>query len=194
MNNSFYALVFRQKHIKRWGLMRNLREESLAEHSAQTAMLAHALALIGNRYFGESYDTDRAALLALFHDTAEVYTGDLPTPVKYFSPEMRENYRAIEQNAVSALLCHLPGELVPDYEKILNENGDEKLAKLVKAADKLSALIKCLEEEKGGNTEFSAAGRSTEQALARLECKEADYFIRHFLPSFSLTLDEMQNG
>lgn len=196
MNNSFYALIFRQKHIRRWGLMRNLREESLAEHSAQTAVLAHALALIGNRFFGENYDAERAAVLALFHDTTEVYTGDLPTPIKYFSPEMRENYREIEKSALYALLRHLPDELAQDYENILDFSGqdDKKLEKLVKAADKLSALIKCLEEEKGGNSEFLAAARSTKNALLSLGCKEAEYFVDQFLPTFLLTLDEMQEG
>lgn len=196
MNNSFYALIFRQKHIRRWGLMRNLREESLAEHSAQTAVLAHALALIGNRFFGENYDAERATVLALFHDTTEVYTGDLPTPIKYFSPEMRENYREIEKSALCALLRHLPDELAQDYENILDFSGqdDKKLEKLVKAADKLSALIKCLEEEKGGNSEFLAAARSTKNALLSLGCKEAEYFVDQFLPTFLLTLDEMQEG
>lgn len=192
MNNSFYALIFRQKYIKRWGLMRNLRDESLAEHACDTAILTHALAAIGNRYLDKHYDTERAVTLALFHDTGEVYTGDLPTPIKYYSAEMRDNYKTIEKNAVEALLCHLPEELVPEYRPLLLGDSDP-LYRLVKAADKLSALIKCIEEEKSGNSEFSAAKASTLAAIEALQCEEADYFVKHFLPAFSLTLDEMQS-
>ena len=160
MNNSFYALIFRQKYIKRWGLMRNSRDESLAEHASETAILTHALCTIGNKYFAKDYDTERAVTLALFHDTTEVYTGDLPTPIKYFSSEMRDNYKMIEKNAQETLLSHLPEELRPDYNALL-DSDDDPLHRLVKAADKLAALIKCIEEEKSGNPEFSAAKTST---------------------------------
>ncbi len=193
MNNSFFALIFRQKYIKRWGLMHNLRDESLAEHSSETAILAHALATIGNTYFKKNYNVERAVTLALFHDIPEVYTGDLPTPIKYFSDEMRENYKLIEENAVNALISHLPTELAPQYKELLSADGDE-LYRIVKAADKLSALIKCIEEEKSGNYEFSAAKAATLASLERMGSEEADYFIEHFLPSFTLTLDEMQKG
>lgn len=192
MNNSFFALVFRQKYIKRWGLMRNLREESLAEHASETAILTHALCSIGNLVFGKNYNTDRAVTLALFHDIGEVYTGDLPTPIKYFSQEMRQNYKDIEENAAEALLAHLPAELVPTYRPLLS-GEDDPLYPLVKAADKLAALIKCLEEEKSGNCEFSAAKKATLEAITALHSKEADYFVGHFLPAFSLSLDEMQS-
>ena len=191
MNNSFYALIFRQKYIKRWGLMRNSRDESLAEHASETAILTHALATLGNRYFGKQYDTERAVTLALFHDTCEVYTGDLPTPIKYFSSEMRDNYKMIEKNAANTLLSHLPEELRPDYAPLIDAD-DDPLYRLVKAADKLAALIKCIEEEKSGNPEFSAAKKATLQSLRAMNMEEADYFTEHFLPAFSLTLDEMQ--
>ena len=192
MNNSFFALIFRQKYIKRWGLMRNSRDESLAEHASETAILTHALATIGNRCFEKEYNVERAVTLALFHDTCEVYTGDLPTPIKYFSSEMRDNYKMIEKNAQDTLLSHLPEELRPDYIPLL-DSDDDPLYRLVKAADKLAALIKCIEEEKSGNPEFSAAKTSTLQSLSAMKLEEADYFVEHFLPAFSLTLDEMQS-
>ena len=192
MNNSFFALIFRQKYIKRWGLMRNSTDESLAEHASETAILTHALATIGNKYFGKSYDIDRAVTLAVFHDTCEVYTGDLPTPIKYFSEEMRENYKAIEKNAANVLLSHLPEELRPDYRALL-EGDEDPLYRLVKAADKLAALVKCIEEEKSGNTEFTAAKVSTLASIESMHMEEADYFIKEFLPAFTLTLDEMQS-
>ena len=192
MNNSFYALIFRQKYIKRWGLMRNSRDESLAEHASETAILTHALCTIGNKYFNKNYNIDRAVTLALFHDTSEVYTGDLPTPIKYFSSGMRESYKLIEKNATDTLLSHLPEELRPDYTPLLDADADP-LYRLVKAADKLAALIKCIEEEKSGNPEFSAAKESTLQSLSDMKMDEADYFIENFLPAFSLTLDEMQS-
>ena len=192
MNNSFFALIFRQKYIKRWGLMRNSTDESLAEHASETAILTHALATLGNKYFGKSYDIERAVTLAVFHDTCEVYTGDLPTPIKYFSEEMRENYKAIEKNAANVLLSHLPEELRPDYRALL-EGDEDPLYRLVKAADKLAALVKCIEEEKSGNTEFTAAKVSTLASIESMHMEEADYFIREFLPAFTLTLDEMQS-
>ena len=192
MNNSFFALIFRQKYIKRWGLMRNSTDESLAEHASETAILTHALATISNKYFGKSYDIDRAVTLAVFHDTCEVYTGDLPTPIKYFSEEMRENYKAIEKNAANVLLSHLPEELRPDYRALL-EGDEDPLYRLVKAADKLAALVKCIEEEKSGNTEFTAAKVSTLASIESMHMEEADYFIKEFLPAFTLTLDEMQS-
>ncbi len=192
MNQSFFALVFRQKYIKRWGLMRNTRDESLAEHAAETAILTHALATIGNNYYGKSYNVDRAVTLAVFHDTSEVYTGDLPTPIKYFSTEMREEYKLIEENAANTLLAHLPDELRPTYQDLLMGDLDP-LYRLVKAADKLAALIKCIEEEKGGNREFSAANATTLRSLVDMKMPEVDHFVKEYLPAFYLTLDEMQS-
>ena len=190
MNNSFFALVFRQRYIKRWGLMRNVSDESLSEHSAQVAMLAHALALIGNKHFSKEYDPGEVAVAALYHDATEVYTGDMPTPVKYFTEEMRSNYKAIEENALSVLLSHVPEEMREDYREVLAY--PEELETIVKAADKLSAYIKCIEEVKFGNSEFISAKESTLASIRAMKCPELDYFVDVFLPSFELTLDEMQ--
>lgn len=190
MTNSFYSLVFRQKYIKRWGLMRNISEENLSSHSFEVAIIAHALAIIGNTYFGKSYNPDRVCTIALFHDAEEVYTGDMPTPIKYFNDDIRDTYKEIEKIASKSLISKLPTELQPTYSNILN-NEDEEIYKLVKAADKLCAYIKCIEEEKCGNTEFSLAKESTKKALKTLDLPELKYFIDNMLPSFELTLDEM---
>lgn len=171
--------------------MRNVNDENLAEHSAQVAMLAHALALIGNKYFGKNYNVGDIVTAALYHDASEVYTGDMPTPVKYFTPEMRENYKAIENNALDALLSHLPNDLKPDYREILCYSPE--LETLIKGADKLCAYIKCIEELKCSNTEFEKAKASTYNSLKAMNCPELDYFSEHFLPAFELTLDEMQS-
>ena len=193
MSSSFYALAFRQKYIRRWGLMRSVRDESLSEHANDVAVLAHALAVIGNTYFGKSYDVGRVVTCALFHDLPEVYTGDMPTPVKYFNDTTRESYRGVEEQAVSLLLSKLPAELVPVYDDVLHApENDPDVKRLVKCADKLSALIKCMEEERSGNKEFSRARESTEKALEVLSCPELDYFRENILPSFDMTLDEMQ--
>ena len=192
MENSFYALLFRQRHIRRWSLMRNSSEETLSQHSMQTAVLAHALALIGNRYFGKDYDPDRAASLALFHDVPEVITGDLPTPVKYYSEAVREGYAAIERDAVDRLLSKLPEELRPDYAPLLTPSeSDRDLMKLVKAADKLDAYIKCVEERGAGNSEFLSAEKTIRAKLEASDCEELRYFTEHLLPAFDATLDEI---
>lgn len=192
MNNSFFSLIFRQRYIRRWGLMRNVSDENLAEHSAQTAMIAHALAMLGNRRLGKSYDPGAVCVYALYHDATEVYTGDLPTPVKYYNAEMRENYRKIEDHALDALISHLPPDLSEDYREIL-EIPDPDVHRLVKAADKLCAYIKCVEEIKAGNSEFSDAAKTTYAALEGTDCPELRLFMDEFLPSFSMTLDQMQN-
>ena len=190
-NNSFYALVFRQKYIKRWGLMRNTLPENLSEHAMETAVLAHALALIGNEYFQKSYNPDRIATLALFHDVPEVYTGDLPTPVKYFDRNTRESYQNIEDQAIASLLGKLPTPLRTTYRELF-QGGSEEEHRLVKAADKLCAYIKCVEEEKCGNSEFLSAKASTARSIAGMSCEELDWFVEHLLPTFSMTIDEMQ--
>lgn len=190
--NSFFALLFRQKYIQRWGLMRNTTPESLAEHTAEAAVIAHALAVIGNTHFGKSYDADRIAALALFHDATEVLTGDLPTPIKYFSPEMRQNYALIEEEAIAKLLSKLPEELRPSYEPLFfPENEDPDVLRLLKIADKLCAYIKCLTEEASGNREFRSARNTIEAELNKIDSKELTYFRTHFLDAFSLTIDEM---
>lgn len=191
MDSSFLALLFRMKYINRWGLMKNSRNENLTEHTAETALIAHYLALCGNRYFQKSFDPEHLALLALYHDATEIITGDLPTPIKYYSREMRETYRAVEENAQNELLARLPDELRDDYAAYIREDCTPEERLLLKAADKLSALIKCVEEEKNGNTEFSRARESTLASIRALHCDEADRFLETVLPAFSLTLDEL---
>ncbi len=190
--NSFYALLFRQKYITRWGLMRSVTPESLAEHTAEVALIAHALAIIGNTYFGKSYNADRAASLALYHDAPEVFTGDLPTPIKYFSPETKKDYDVIEQHSIERLLKRLPSELKDEYSALLvpNESDAEEM-QLVKIADKLCAYIKCLTEEAAGNREFVAARSSTEAILDKIDSPELKFFRENLLEAFSLSLDEI---
>lgn len=192
-NYSFFALAFRQKYIRRWGLMRNTMTENLSEHAMETAVLAHALALIGNEYFEKQYDPDRIATLALFHDVPEVYTGDLPTPVKYFDENSRESYKHIEEQAIASLLSKLPDKLRPTYAKIFKGGAPDE-HRLVKAADKLTAYIKCVEEEKCGNTEFLSAKAATAKSLSAMQCPELDFFMKHLLPAFAMTIDEMQEN
>ena len=190
MASSFYSLLFRQKYIKRWGLMRNVTDEDLAQHSAQTAILAHALGSIGNRVFSKHYDLGRIVQVALYHDISEVITGDLPTPIKYYNTTIRDNYHEIEDNAVRLLLEKIPPELLPDYSDLLLCN-DPEIHLIVKAADKLCALIKCLEEEASGNAEFREAKLATEASLRAFACEELQWFMEHILPTFSETLDRM---
>lgn len=192
MAHSFFAVFFRQKYINRWGLMRNVTAENLSTHAAEVACLAHALALIGNTYFNKNYDADRVATLALFHDLPEVFTGDLPTPVKYANETLRQCYAQLEAQANNQLTDRLPPELQSQYRSLLEpSDSDKELKKLVKAADKLCSLIKCIEEEKSGNSDFSSARASTEKSLKAMSFEELDYFIEHFLPAFSGTLDEL---
>ena len=190
MKNSFFALLFRQKYIKRWGLMRNMTEENLEEHSAETAFLAHALALIGNKYYGKDYNADKIAVFALYHDAAEIITGDLPTPVKYYSEEMRRNYKEIEASAEKMLLSRLPEDFRGIYGNIFSGASKEE-KKIIKSADKLCALIKCIDEIKSGNIEFKNAEESTRRSLIEMDCPEANYFMEKFLPSFAESLDEI---
>ena len=193
MDNAFFPLVFRQKYIRRWGLMRNVSPETLSEHSYEVAVTAHALAVIGNALFGRSYDTGRVTLLALFHDVQEVFTGDMPTPVKYHNSEIRANYAAIEKNATDQFLAKLDPALLPEYEPLLRMDSpaDADLEPLVHAADKLCAYIKCVEEKKSGNTEFRSAEKSISRALDKIELPELDWFRRNVLPAFERDLDEL---
>lgn len=191
-NNSFFAVFFRQKYINRWGLMRNVTNENLSTHAAEVSCIAHALAVIGNTYFGKSYNADRVAALALYHDMPEVFTGDLPTPVKYANEALRSCYAELEAKAVEQLTDRLPKELQGEYKGLLEMNDeDRQLKKLVKGADKLCALIKCIEEEKSGNSDFSSARASIERSLNEISFEELDYFIKNFLPAFEGTLDEL---
>ena len=191
MNSHFYAMLFRMKYIDRWALMRNTRSENLSEHSLETAFIAHALCIIENKRFGGATNPEKAAVLALFHDTPEIITGDLPTPVKYYSAQIKNAYDDMEQVAVKRLLDLLPSDLRPDFEEIYNEK-DEHILKIVRAADKLSALIKCRDEIRMGNREFIIAEKAALEAIKRLELPAAEVFINEFLPSFSLSLDEQQ--
>ena len=192
MSTNFFALLYRMKYISRWGLMRNSRTENISEHSLETAIIAHGLAVMRNRRFGGNVNPDRVAILALFHDASETVTGDLPTPVKYFNPEISASYKQVEHIALEKLLTMLPDDMREDYRDILiPTEADEEAMKLVKAADKLSALLKCIEEESAGNGEFALAKQSTLKSIKELNIPEADEFIRDFLPAYKLTLDEL---
>lgn len=191
MTSHFYAMLFRMKYIDRWALMRNTRKESLAEHTLETAFIAHALAVIENRRFGGNVNAEKAALLALFHDAPEIITGDLPTPIKYYNPEIKQIYNEIEDAASERLLGLLPDDLRPDFVGLFN-NTDPHLKAIVKAADKLSALIKCRDELTLGNRDFSSAEESTLKAVKALDLPAAEVFVKEFLQSFSLPLDEQK--
>ena len=186
----FFAMLSRMKHINRWGLMRNTRAENLCEHSLETAFIAHALCVINNKRFGGSLNPERAAVLAMFHDTTEIITGDMPTPIKYNNEKIREVYRQIERSAADKLLELLPGDMQEVYSDIYS--GNEEYKKIIRAADKISALIKCIEERNMGNAEFNVAEQSTIKAIKELELPEADVFVDEFLPSYRLTLDEQK--
>lgn len=193
MNENFFAYISRMRYITRWSLMRNSYEENIQEHSHMVAVLAHALAVIRNEKFGGSVDAGKVAVAALYHDASEILTGDLPTPIKYYNPEIRDSYKAIESVAQDKLLSMLPEELRGAYAPLLKEE-DAQIASLVKAADKLSAYIKCVEEEKAGNNEFRAAAAQTYAALRDNPLPEVQYFLAHFLDAFSLTLDELNES
>jgi 5'-deoxynucleotidase len=191
MKSHFFAYIFRMRFISRWALMRNTAPENVQEHSHQVAVLAHALAVIRNRYFGGHVDPGQVAVAALYHDASEIITGDLPTPIKYFNPAIKSAYKDVEAVANRKLLSMLPGELQEDYGPILN-GGDPEVRTLVRAADKLSAYIKCVEEVKAGNTEFREASEQTRRALEGFDLPEVGWFLQTFLDSFSLSLDEMK--
>ena len=190
MKNNFYALIARMKNISRWALMRSVMPENVQEHSHMVAVLAHALAVIRRDVFKEPCDPDKAAVSALFHDASEILTGDLPTPIKYNNPEIMTAYRRIEADASEKLLKMLPAELRLSYRPILL-GEDPELHRIVKAADKLSAYIKCIEERRAGNDEFLLAEQKTLETLQSYQMPEVDYFLEHFIPAFSSTLDEL---
>ena len=191
MANEFYALLGRMRYITRWGLMRNSVPENLSEHSYMTAVLAHALALIRREILHlEGPDPDRCAVAALYHDASEILTGDLPTPIKYYNPEIRTAYKEVERIAASKLLDMLPAQLRQCYESDVLEN-DQALEPIVKAADKLSAHIKCLEEQKTGNTDFDSAAKQTWDAMKEMNRPELDWFLNFCLGAFSLNLDQL---
>lgn len=193
MSNSFFALISRIKNITRWSLMRNSAVENVQEHSHMVAVIAHALAVIRRDIFGGEADPGLTAATALFHDASEIFTGDLPTPIKYFDLDIMSAYKRVEEIASVKLLATLPAEMRPAYELLLSPAGtDEGATALVKAADKLAAYIKCIEELKTGNNEFKPAAKQTLKKLKALEMPEVEYFLKNLVPAFELSLDEME--
>ena len=191
MANEFYALMGRMRYITRWGLMRNTFSENISEHSHQVAVLAHALALIRRDVLKlEGPDPDRCAVAALYHDASEILTGDLPTPIKYYNPDIRAAYKQVERVAGERLLDMLPPALRASYEHLVLED-DAAVEPIVKAADKLSAHIKCLEEQKAGNTEFDSAASQTWESMKAMGLPELDWFLDNCLGAYSLNLDQL---
>ena len=191
MKSHFFAYISRMRFIQRWALMRNTAPENVQEHSHQVAVLAHALAVIRKEKFGGTADPGRVAVAALYHDASEILTGDMPTPIKYDNPAIRKAYKDVEAVAEGKLLRMLPQELQTVYAPILTPT-DPEVTQLVKAADKLSAYIKCVEELKAGNNEFREAAAQTRRALEAYELPEVAYFLEIFMDSFALTLDELK--
>lgn len=192
MSSHFYAFLSRMKYINRWALMRNTSEENLSQHSHEVAAVAYALCVIGNRRYGKNYNCERAALLGLYHDMPEILTGDMPTPVKYFNPEIKDAYKKVEKVAAEKLIDTLPEDLRNDFTFLFDKKDeDRELWKIIKAADKISALIKCIEERKAGNVDFAKAEIATLEYIKQMNLREADDFIKDFLPGFELTLDQL---
>ena len=192
MQSGFFALMSRMKYIRRWGLMRSTTEENIAEHSLQVAWVAHALATIENKLFGGDYDACRIGMIGAYHETGEIITGDLPTPIKYFSPEINVAYKKVEKVAEKRIIATLPKELKEDFAPLIQPTEKEKT--LVKYADKLTALIKCVEELQSNNNEFKSAHSSLEAELKAYDSPSVDYFMEHFIGAYKLTLDELTEG
>ena len=191
MANQFYALLARMRYITRWGLMRNTFSENIQEHSHQVAVLSHALALIRQQILGlEGPDPDKCAVAALYHDASEILTGDMPTPIKYYNPQIMDAYKQVERIAGERLLQMLPPQLADCYRDYVMEE-DPQVTMVVKAADKLSAYIKCVEEQKAGNTEFDSAARQTMDSMKEMELPELTWFLENCLEPFSLNLDQL---
>ena len=189
VNNGFFAMLFRMKHIKRWGIMNSLIPDHLSTHSLEVGFLAHSLALIGNEKFGKDYDCDRITVKAIYHDVPEIFTGDIPTPVKYYSNDTKQAYSAVEAASLSKLTEMLPGEFREEYMALFEHTAEEKI--IIKSADRISAYIKCLEEKNYGNREFDIAGRRLYEAIKDMKCPEADYFLDNFLEPFGLPIDSI---
>ncbi|MGI6085518.1 MAG: 5'-deoxynucleotidase [Acetivibrionales bacterium] len=188
---SFFAFLSRMRHIYRWSLMRNVNRENIMEHSLQVAMIAHGLAVINNRIFNGNANPEKTALYAIYHDSNETITGDLPTPIKYHNPGIQTSYKALEEISKSKLLSLLPEPLKEDYREVLFFDETSLEGRLVKAADRICAYIKCIEESKAGNGEFKKAQQSILKRIKNIKLPEVDYFMRHFMDNFSLTLDEL---
>ena len=192
MESNFFAMISRMKFIERWSLMRNSRQENLSEHSLEVSMLSHALAVISNERFGSNLNAEKAALIGIYHDASEIITGDMPTPIKYFNENIQGAFKEVEKAAAENLYLMLPDYLKESYKDIFYPaKEDEYLWKLVKAADKLSALIKCIEEEKAGNSECVLAKNSILSLIKEMNLNEVDIFMEEFLPAYSKSLDEL---
>lgn len=194
MAYNFYAFMDRMKYIKRWSLMRSVREENIMEHSQQVAMLSHALAVITDKIYGGNVNAEKCVLYAVYHECSEVLTGDLPTPIKYFNNSIHGAYKSLEDRACSKLLAMLPPELEEGLEEYVIADTSSEEYKIVKAADRLSAYIKCLEERRCGNTEFDKAKKSIEDDLHSRNMPAVEYFMENFIPAFNLTLDELEGN
>lgn len=191
MPDNFFAYISRMRYIGRWSLMRNAMPENIQEHSHMCAVIAHALAVIRRDVYGVPCDPNECATVALYHDCSEILTGDLPTPIKYHNELIRDAYKQVEDVACTKLLDTLPDELRGAFEPLLTGETQERVHDIVKAADKLSAYIKCIEERRAGNDEFSAAEKQTRRQLEAIPLPEVKYFLEHFIPAFELTLDEL---
>jgi 5'-deoxynucleotidase len=189
----FFAYLSKMKYINRWGLMRNTEPENIQEHSLNVALIAHALAIIKNAFYQGKVDPDRAAVLALYHEIGEVIVGDLPAPIKYFNNAIHQSFSDIENIAREKLFLMLPSELRSNYHPLIFPNDGEPELELVKAADKISAYLKCLQELKHGNTDFQKAEKTLKKRLAKIQLPEVKYFMDKFLPSYSLTIDELND-
>jgi len=190
-NNHFFAMLSRMKFINRWGLMRNTKSENICEHSLEVAFIAHALGIINNQEYNGNMNAERLAILGMYHDVTEIVTGDMPTPVKYYNPIIRNAYKEVENVAKDALLSGLPEKMRKEYGSVLMETAEEEeLWKYVKAADKISALVKCIEEKRMGNTDFEKAEISILNAIEKMDMPEVKYFMENFIPAYKLTLDE----
>lgn len=190
-NYHFYAYMARMKYIKRWGLRRNTRDENVQEHSLQVAMIAHALAAISNKRYDGNVDVEKVMLIATYHEAAEVITGDMPTPIKYFNPEIRDAFKGIEHRASLKLLEYLPEDMREEYGRIIMPDENTHEWRIVKAADRISAYVKCIEEESFGTTEFVSAKKTILRSIEDMNMREADDFMREFVPSFALSLDAL---
>lgn len=190
----FFAFLSRMRYISRWGLMRNTVPENIQEHSLDVAIIAHALAMIRNTYFGGTLDPSRAAMYGIFHDASEIFTGDMPTPVKHFDPNFKRSFHQLEDKARRKLLAMLPPELAREYEPLFFFEEQEEYVLLVKAADKIAALTKCIEEGKSGNREFRRAEAEHFEQLSASVLPEVIYFLEKLLPGYRLSLDELKLG
>ena len=190
--SKFFAMISRMKYINRWGLMNNKRTENLSEHSLEVAIVAHCLATLGNVRLGKNLDADHISVMALFHDCTEIITGDMPTPIKYYNDDIKNSYKKIEKMAAKELADMLPKDMRSVYEPLLNEVGNNDYErKIMKAADKISAYLKCVDEIRMGNDEFVKAKEKLEKAVKKLEIEEADIFMEEFAPEYGLSLYEL---